>query len=129
MELVLAIAFCECMGSSSTHEVLLFQRFRGKWSPIVQYSYEDAFSDELVTSELTAAREEVIAFCKQRLHDQPPQADYREYLTLTVIFLGNIPSCEAKFRAPDAMHQARWISKAIYSIKVWLFRSQFKLTQ
>ena len=26
------------------------------------------------------------------------------------------------------MHQARWMSKAIYSIKVWLFRSQFKLT-
>jgi hypothetical protein len=34
----------------------------------------------------------------------------------------------AKFRAPGPMHQARWMSKAIYSIKVWLFQSQFKLT-
>ena len=27
------------------------------------------------------------------------------------------------------MHNARWMSKAIYSIKVWLFRSEFKLTK
>ena len=26
------------------------------------------------------------------------------------------------------MHHSRWMSKAIYSIKVWLFRRQFKLT-
>ena len=30
--------------------------------------------------------------------------------------------------APGAMHHARWMMKAIYSIKIWIFRSQFKLT-
>ncbi|KAA0202355.1 hypothetical protein HAZT_HAZT010953 [Hyalella azteca] len=30
--------------------------------------------------------------------------------------------------APGAMHHARWMAKAIYSIKVWLFQKQFKLT-
>ena len=30
--------------------------------------------------------------------------------------------------APGAMHQARWMSKIIYSFKIWMFRSQFTLT-
>ncbi|CAM4573541.1 unnamed protein product [Leuciscus chuanchicus] len=39
-----------------------------------------------------------------------------------------VKSPDTKFRAPGPMHQARWMAKAIYSIKVWLFRSLFKLT-
>jgi len=30
--------------------------------------------------------------------------------------------------APGAMHHARWMSKVVYSLKVWMFRQQFKLT-
>ena len=29
---------------------------------------------------------------------------------------------------PGAMHHARWMSKVMYSLKVWMFRSQFVLT-
>lgn len=30
--------------------------------------------------------------------------------------------------APGGMHHARWIAKAIYALKIWLFQKQFKLT-
>jgi len=30
--------------------------------------------------------------------------------------------------APGAFHQARWLSKALYTLKIWLFRNQFRLT-
>jgi len=30
--------------------------------------------------------------------------------------------------APGATHHARWMSKALYSLKIWMFRGQFKLT-
>jgi len=33
-----------------------------------------------------------------------------------------------KFRAPGAMHHARWMAKAIYSLKKVLFQVQFSLT-
>ena len=33
-----------------------------------------------------------------------------------------------RFAQPGAMHQARWMSKVNYTSKVWMFRSQFKLT-
>ncbi|KAJ8388023.1 hypothetical protein AAFF_G00148140 [Aldrovandia affinis] len=54
--------------------------------------------------------------------------DYRELLELTVIFLGHVPPRGVRFLAPGPMHHARWMSKAIYALKVWMFRSQFKLT-
>jgi len=30
--------------------------------------------------------------------------------------------------APGAFHKARWRSNAIYTLKIWLFRNQFRLT-
>jgi len=30
--------------------------------------------------------------------------------------------------SPGAMHHARWMSKVTYSLKIWMFRAQFKLT-
>jgi hypothetical protein len=30
---------------------------------------------------------------------------------------------------PGEMHHARWMGKVIYSIKVWMFQDQFKLTE
>ena len=33
-----------------------------------------------------------------------------------------------RFRAPGPMHLARWMSKIIYSLKVWMLRNQFRLT-
>ena len=52
MELVLASAFCECLGYSSAPEAFLFQRFRGHWTSIAPDKYEDAFSDEFVKLKL-----------------------------------------------------------------------------
>ena len=33
-----------------------------------------------------------------------------------------------KFRAPGAVHQARWMAKAIYCLKIYMFQEQFPLT-
>ena len=55
--------------------------------------------------------------------------DYREFLKLVIIILGGIPPRGIHFMAPGAMHHARWMSKVIYSLKVWMFKAQFKLTQ
>ena len=57
-----------------------------------------------------------------------PRDDYRELLELSVIFLGGVPAKGFRFMTPGPMHHARWMLKFIYSLKVWMFRSQFKLT-
>ena len=58
-----------------------------------------------------------------------PREDYRELLEVTLIFLGQIPPQEIHFRVPGADYHARWMSKIIYVLKIYLFRSQFKLTK
>lgn len=49
-------------------------------------------------------------------------------LELGLIYLGVTPQNGVRFMAPGAIHQARWMIKIIYTMKIWLFRSQFKLT-
>ena len=46
-----------------------------------------------------------------------------------MIFLGGFQPRLVHFRAPGPMHHARWMSKMLYSIKVWMFRCQFYLTK
>lgn len=59
---------------------------------------------------------------------QHARADYAELLKLVIICLGGIPSSGISFRAPGAFHHARWMAKAIYCLKIYLFRAQFNLT-
>lgn len=53
------------------------------------------------------------------------RVDYRELLELALVCLNDSPS--AKFRRPGALHHARWMAKAIYGLKMYLFRDQFPI--
>jgi hypothetical protein len=128
MELVLGAAFGVCMGPSKAPEILIFKRFKEQWAYIDQDRFNDAFSDDYASTQLADVRVEAIAFCERQLEDHQPRDDYRELLQLMLTFLGKSSSDKVTLRSPGPMHQARWMAKAIYSIKVWLFRSQFKLT-
>ena len=41
----------------------------------------------------------------------------------------NTPLRGIRFRVPGAFHHARWMSKVIYILKIFLFQTQFKLTK
>ncbi|KAL4098131.1 hypothetical protein QTP88_022793 [Uroleucon formosanum] len=72
--------------------------------------------------------DDIIKFSIDRLEENHPRDDYRELLELTVIFLGGILPNGIHFKKPGAIHHARWMAKAIYSLKIYLFREQFRLT-
>lgn len=57
-----------------------------------------------------------------------PRGDYREFLALAYIFLGETPPLGIKFKAPGAMHHARFLSCAIYCLKMFIFRKQLLLS-
>lgn len=42
------------------------------------------------------------------------------------IFLGLVPTEKVFFNKPGAFHHARWMSKSIYCLKIYIFR-EFKL--
>ena len=55
--------------------------------------------------------------------------DYLELATLTLLFLGGtLPESieDATIKDPGAIHHARWMSKAIYTMKIALFRNQLR---
>lgn len=71
---------------------------------------------------------DIVQFCEQQLLEQHYRADYLEFLNLVLIFIGHKSKAEASFRTPGAFHHARWMAKAIYCLKIYMFREQFRLT-
>ena len=70
----------------------------------------------------------MITFGQDQLNKYHPRDDYRELVELTIIFLRGTPIKRMSFKSPAGPHHARWVAKIIYSMKIWIFRAQFKLT-
>ena len=116
MELVIGAAFEATLGFAPTGpEILLFKRFHDSWQQIDQGNFQPASTDETVEAAVSGHRAELLLFAKS----QAPQVrdDYQELLHLVIIFLGGVPEKGVKFRAPGAMHRARWMAKVLYAIK------------
>lgn len=57
-----------------------------------------------------------------------PQEHCRKLLVLFLVFLGSCPTETYTFKRPGAMDHARWMSKAIFCLKMFMFRDQFYLS-
>lgn len=126
LELVLAAVFTSALGSSSGPDILPFKAFQTKWRFIDQATFSPAPDDEELRPFLEDIAAPMIEFCNGQLEERQPRDDYKELLELIVVFLGGKPRRGIHFRAPGAMHQARWMAKAIYALKMWLFRVQLQ---
>lgn len=82
-------------------------------SPKVQHIFKNNL-DEILMSFKTAISKKL--FCE----------DYRELLDLPIIYLGGIPLSGIYFRKSGIYHMARWITKPIYILKLYLFQTEFK---
>lgn len=54
--------------------------------------------------------------------------DGKEFLELVVIFCGLKPNRGVHFSAQGAFQHSKWMEKAIYAFKIFMFKSQFTLT-
>jgi hypothetical protein len=68
-----------------------------------------------------------LLFCFQKITENHPRDDYKEFIELVIIILGETPPGGLKIRQPGAYHQARWMAKCIYCLKIFLLRSEFKM--
>lgn len=128
MELIVSKVFDTLMGPSSGPIIKLFQRFGEYWGSIDRSSYESGLHVDSIASALNIVRDDLIHFILQQLTKFQPRDDYRELLQLSLLFLGAECSADIHVQAPGAFHRARWMAKLIYSLKIFLFRSQFRLT-
>ncbi|KAL4113867.1 hypothetical protein QTP88_017425 [Uroleucon formosanum] len=108
-------------------DVPIFKKFQQAWPEIDLKKYEIGINDAVVKSTVETNKSQIIDFCLQNFKKKQCRDDYKELLELTVIFLGENPLNGIFFHYPGAFHHARWMSKAIYSFKIYMFRKQFKL--
>jgi len=129
MELIIGAAFDQMLGESTGPEITLFKRFQEQWQFIERDNFQPASSDLYTEDMVSRWRNDIVQFATEQLEIQQPRDDYREFLELSLIYLGSSPSRGIHFQAPGAVHRARWMSKVLYVIKIWMFRQQFKLTK
>lgn len=64
---------------------------------------------------------EIVQYIRDQLSLHQPRDDYRELLQLCLAFLGE--DLLKAFSPTGAVSHARWMGKAIYSLKIFLFRN------
>jgi len=130
MEIVLSNVFTSLLGATDSPSTALFKRFQKSWPSIDKDEYAVATDDLFQDPVLNKLRLEMLEYLPRALEVQQPRDDYQELLRLSLLFLGgdNADKGSSTFRAPGPTHHARWMAKAIYALKMFLFRSQFQLT-
>ena len=128
MEIMLEGVVTSVLPPSTGPEIVIFKKFQSKWSSIDKTIYSTSLTDEIMAEEVAGCANEVITFALNQLAKFQPRDDYRELLELTIIFLGGKLAKGISFKAPAGLHRARWMAKAIYSLKIFLFKNQFELT-
>ena len=116
-ELVLRNCFESLMGATSAPDMALFKRFREAWTKLDKNVYITGSNEvpDDVRSTIVGSVEHYLSTQKQE------RDDFRELLELTMIFLGVIPKNGISFRISGAVSHARWMAKAIYAFKIYLF--------
>lgn len=129
LEIMLETIVVSGLGPSTGPEILLFKRFKNVWSEMKLQDFQSVKTDPLGYGIVKNLAPEIVAFSKDQLKQYQPRDDYRELLELSIMFLGDVPEKGVSFKAPGGMHRARWMAKAIYSLKIYLFRGQFNITK
>ncbi|XP_044586532.1 uncharacterized protein LOC123266358 [Cotesia glomerata] len=112
---------------SNSPNVPIFVRFQNSWKNIDQTKYETGIQDSIINKEVHGKKDEIISFIVTELQKKHDRDDYKELLELVLIFLGGTPKNGIKFRAPGPNHHARWMAKALYALKIFIFKKQFKV--
>ena len=117
-------------GMTKDPGVKSFRRLKSEWNSLrIDYSMLVKFDYEESSSWLCDQARKVLAWAEDHyMKGTWPRNDYKELLELVIIWLGGkVQSFTFKF--PGADHHARWLSKAIYYMKLALLSAQFVMEE
>lgn len=112
---------------TNSPDIPMFKKFRDNWKSINPDAIQ-SYTDFVTQHFCNVMIEELLTFYKKELLKTIVRDDYRELIELSIIFLGGDNEKKFKIKPPGAMHQARWMARAIYSLKICLLQSQFKIS-
>ena len=130
LELHIAAVAGTVWGSSSEPGVPLFRRLAKEWHTLeIDYNDLELFNFRSLPGWMEEEAREVLKWAQLELERGTwPRCDYREFLELVVVSLGGTVA-GFRFKLPGADHHARWMSKAIYYLKIWLLSRIFMLLE
>ena len=131
LEILISAIFALFFASSGP-DIALFSRFKQNWTNIVINNYKPIDENELTAAEndwLKNNCDEIVEFIIKELTIKQYRDDYREFLEISLLFLGKVFPRGVHISRPGAYHRARWMARGIYCLKIFLFRDQFQLTQ
>ena len=127
LELVLKATFQELFGNTTGPEESFFKFLKPSWESL---DLNDITLPKIPPS-LKAEVPEVLSFINNCLQPENstllPRDDYREFLELAKMILGAYVERKRgtySLHRPGADHHARWMSKALYTLKVTLLLPQ-----
>lgn len=130
-EVVLKSLFEQSFGTSvGPTTITTFRPLRDTWDEIKRngFVYEpmdvDFYNDSDALYELALEAKKTLKF---HATNKNVRDDYAELTDLSLKFLG-VPT-SSSFKVPGALNNARWMNKAIYSLKMFLFRHEIGLDQ
>lgn len=119
------------MGESKSPKVPIFERFRKYWEKIDQSRYEPGIDDTTVATLVAKTKNETISFLRHQISKPVFRDNYREFLELALLFMGEDlgkKEHQVTFHTPCPTHHARWMAKALYNLRIFLFRNQIQLS-
>ena len=128
-ELILRSAFDSLFGNTTGPEVVLFKVLRKTWDSL---DLQNIQLPDRFPAVYRGRVDPILAFIDNRLdpanRNLLPRCDYKEYLELAKLFLGGSITREKGYvysiQRPGVEHHARWMSKAIYILKMSLVQHQ-----
>lgn len=135
LEIVMAEVFA-CTIEQNAHingpKIPFFETFSSTYyDPAANFRKEqyhschgDYFFDVLTADEKINLK----TFCENTLNISQPRSDYAELLKLCLLLISPVGSIAYKIQAPGAYNRARFMCRAIYTIKIYLYRHQLDLS-
>lgn len=125
-EIVLKDVFISIFGASTGSKDTTFQFLNENWESIKRYRfiYEPVNEEELspMLQRLSENSKHILS-----RHTAYFRNDYAELIDLSLKFLG--VNTGKDFHVPGATNNARWMFRAIYALKTFLFRDHFDFDQ
>jgi len=129
-ELIIQAAFNEAKLYVSSGPIIpIFKRFQNAWKEIDKTKILVWNTNKNLKKIISPIRQEIVSFCFKKITEDHPRDDYKELIELVIIILGETPPGGTKIRQPGACHQARWMAKCIYCLKIFLLRTELKITK
>ena len=116
------------LGDTTDPGVKLFKRLKKEWSELkIDLDKLRKIDLTALDSKLQEEAAAVLSWAQEELSKGTwPREDYKELLELMIVYLGGTVS-GFTFKMPGADHHARWMSKAIYFLKIKLLSDVFDL--